>query len=80
MVEYDGENYVTATEVAQRFKISRSTCYNNVLRHVESYYLPGRRKALYRQSEIERFSEVRVVVAHQLGMRLQAASTEGKKA
>ena len=65
MIEYDGEKYVTATEVARRFNISRGTCYNNILRYVEACYLPGRKNALYRQSEVERFSEIRVVVACQ---------------
>lgn len=65
MIEYGGERYVTATEVARRFNISRGTCYNNVLRYVEACYLPGRKNALYRQSEVERFSEIRVVVACQ---------------
>lgn len=62
VIEYGGEHYVTATEVARRFKISRGTCHNNVLRYVEVCYLPGRKNALYRQSEVERFAEVRVVV------------------
>ena len=62
MIEYNGETYLTVTEVARRFKISRGTCYNNLLRHVEECYLPGRKNALYRQSEVEQFSEVRVAV------------------
>ena len=61
MVEYDGETYLNATEVARRFKISRGTCYNNILKHVEECFLPGRKNALYRRSEVEQFSEVRVV-------------------
>lgn len=69
MIEYNGEYYVTATEVARRFKISRGTCQNNVLRYVEACYLPGRKNALYRQSEVERFAEVRAVVARQQSTR-----------
>ncbi len=65
MVEYKGETYLTVTEVARRFKISRGTCYNNLLRQVKECYLPGRKNALYRQSEVEQFSEVRVVVVCQ---------------
>ncbi len=65
MIEYGGETYLTATEVARRFNVSRGTCYNNLLRHVKECYLPGRKNALYRQSEVEQFSEVRIVVARQ---------------
>lgn len=65
MVEYEGETYLTVTEVARRFKISRGTCYNNLLQQVTGCYLPGRRNAFYQLSEIERLSEVRVVVACQ---------------
>ncbi len=61
MIEYNGEAYVTATEVARRFKISRGTCYNNILQHMQECYLPGRKNALYRLSEVEQFSLVRVV-------------------
>jgi predicted DNA-binding protein YlxM (UPF0122 family) len=60
VIEYNGEAYLTATEIAKQFKVSRGTCYNNILRHVHECYLPGRKKALYRQSEIEQFSEVRI--------------------
>ena len=65
MIEYDGEKYLTVSEIAERFNISRGTCYNNLLRYVQECYLPGRKNALYRQSEVERFSEIRVVVARQ---------------
>ena len=65
MIEYNGDTYVTATEVARRFSISRATCYSNILKHVQACYLPGRKKALYRQSEVEHFSEVRVVACQQ---------------
>lgn len=65
MIEYDGEAYLTATEVARRFNISRGTCYNNLLQHLQACYLPGRKNALYRQSDVEEFSEVRIVVARQ---------------
>jgi hypothetical protein len=69
LIEYNGETYLTATEVAKRFKISRGTCYNNLLQHVKGFYLSGRKNALYQLSEVERFSEVRVVVAHQQSAR-----------
>ncbi len=61
MIKYEGEQYVTATEVVKRFKISRGTCYNNVLRHMQGYYLPGRKNALYKLSDVEQLSQVRIV-------------------
>ncbi len=72
MIEYDGEQYLTVSEIAERFKISRGTCYNNLLRHVKECYLPGRKNALYRRSEIENFSEVRVVVVRRQGVSIAA--------
>lgn len=65
VIEYGSETYFTASEIAARFKISRGTCYNNVLKHVQACYLPGRRKALYRASEVEQLAQVRVVVCQQ---------------
>ena len=65
MIEYNGDKYVTATEVARRFSISRATCYSNILRHMQACYLPGRKNALYRQSDVEQFSEVRIVACQQ---------------
>lgn len=72
MIEYGSETYLTASEVAARFKISRGTCSTNVLRHVQACYLPGRRKALYRQSEVEQLAQVRIVVASEQGVPLAA--------
>jgi hypothetical protein len=60
VIEYNGEAYVTATEVAKRFRISWETCRNNMLPHLEACFLPGRRRTFYRLSDIEQFSEVRV--------------------
>ena len=74
LIEYEGETYLTVTEVAQRFKISRGTCYNNLLHYVKGCYLPGRKNALYPLSEVERLSEVRVVVVCQ-----QSASIASKQ-
>ena len=63
LIEYGGEQYLTATEVAKRFNVSRGTCYSNILKHLKVCYLPGRKNALYQLSEVKCFSEVRVVVA-----------------
>jgi len=69
LIEYDGEQYLTVSEIAERFKISRGTCYNNLLRQVKECYLPGRKNALYRRSAIESFSEVRLI-AHRQGVSI----------
>ncbi len=61
MIEYQGETYLNVNELAARFHVSRATCYNNLLPHVPKCYLPGRKHALYRQSDVDRFAEVRVV-------------------
>lgn len=61
LIEYNEEKYVTASEVAKRLQISHGTCYNNVLPALTAYYLPGRRRPVYRQSEVGQFSQVRVV-------------------
>ena len=79
LIEYSGVKYVTATEVARRFDISRRTCYNNVLRHVQKCYLPGRKNALYQLSDVEQFSEVRTVVAPQQSVSI-AAKQEARSA
>jgi hypothetical protein len=39
---------------------------------VKACYLPGRKHALYQLSEVEQFSEVRVVVAHQQSVSIAA--------
>ena len=75
MIEYDGEQYLTVSEVARRFKISRGTCYSNILQHMKACYLPGRKNAWYRQSEVERLSEVRIVVARQQSVSIAAKQT-----
>jgi len=79
LIEYDGEQYFTVSEVARRFKISRGTCYSNILKHMKECYLPGRKNALYRRSEVEQFSEVRVVVARQQSVSI-AAKQEARPA
>jgi len=61
VIEYDGEVYMTVSEVAKRFNISRATCCSNILQQVQDCYLPGRKKALYRRSDIEQFSQVRTI-------------------
>jgi len=61
VVEYDGEKYVTVSEVARRFKISRGTCSNNILPALKGCYLPGRKIALYRLSDVEQHAQVRIV-------------------
>jgi len=61
LISYSSEQYATASEVAQRLQISYGTCKSNVLPMLTECYLPGRRRPVYRLTEIERFSQVRVV-------------------
>ena len=61
LIEYDGEKYVTASEVARRFNISHVTCSTNVVPSLTACYLPGRRRIVYKQSEVEELSQVRTV-------------------
>jgi hypothetical protein len=61
LIEYNGEKYVTVTEIAQRLKISRGTCSNNILPLLTACHLPGRRRPVYKQSEVEELSQVRTV-------------------
>lgn len=61
MIKFDEEKYVTASEVAQRLQISHGTCKSNVLPQLTQCYLPGRRRPVYKQSEVEQLSQVRVV-------------------
>ena len=61
LIEYNGEQYVTASEVAKRLKISHVTCSANVVPTLTMCYLPGRRRPVYRQSEVEELSQVRTV-------------------
>jgi len=61
LLDYDGEQYMTVSEVAKRFKVSRGTCSNNILPALKECYLPGRKNALYRLSDVEQVSQVRVV-------------------
>ena len=75
VIEYGGETFLSASDVARRFKISRGTCYSNILMHLHECYLPGRKNAMFRQSEVEQFSEVRVVVACQQSVSIAAKQT-----
>jgi hypothetical protein len=59
-IEYNGEIYVSGSEIAKRFNISWGTCHRNMLSHLEAYYLPGRKRSLYKLSEVKQLSEVRV--------------------
>ena len=62
MIEYKGEQYLSASEIAQRFNISWGTCSSNLLPQMQACHLPGRKRALYRLSDVEQFSQVRLVV------------------
>jgi len=61
LIEFDSKKYVTVSEVARRLQISHGTCKSNVLPTLTACYLPGRKHALYKLSEVEQLSQVRVV-------------------
>ncbi len=61
MIEYNAEKYVSASEVARSFKISHRTCSINVLPTLTECHLPGRKHAVYRLTEVEALSQVRIV-------------------
>jgi hypothetical protein len=61
LITFNEEKYVTASEVAQRLQIARGTCKSNVLPLLTACYLPGRKNALYKLSEVEKLAQVRVV-------------------
>jgi hypothetical protein len=61
LIEYGEGKYATASEIAQRLHISLGTCKNNVLPLLTACYLPGRRRPVYRLTEVEELSQVRVV-------------------
>lgn len=65
MIEYEGETYLTAGDVAKRFHVSRGTCHQNILQYTQACYLPGRKHTFYRQSDVEQFAKVRTVVYQQ---------------
>jgi hypothetical protein len=76
MIEYDGEQYLTVREVAERFQVSRGTCISNILARVNKCYLPGRKHALYRLSDLEQFSQVRIVEKPCSALPVSATETE----
>ncbi|TMC15646.1 MAG: hypothetical protein E6J34_21495 [Chloroflexi bacterium] len=52
---------MSATEITKRFNISHGTCHNNILPQLQAYFLPGRRRPVYKLVDIEALSQVRVV-------------------
>jgi len=61
LITYDRVDYITATEVAEMLQISRGTCKSNVLPLLTEYYLPGRKRAVYRLMDLADVLEVRIV-------------------
>ncbi len=61
MIECDEETYITASEVARRLKISYGTCKSNAIPLLAECYLPGRKRPVYRQLEVEQLLRVRIV-------------------
>lgn len=64
LIEFNGEQYVTVSEVARRLKISHVTCSANVVPSLTACYLPGRRRTAYKLSEVEQLFQVRTIEKH----------------
>lgn len=61
MITFNEEKYVSASEVAKSLKIAQGTCKANVLPLLTEYRLPGRKWAVYKQTEVAQLSQVLVV-------------------
>jgi len=61
LIEFDGEKYIIATEVARRLEISYGMCHRNVLPTLTEYHMLGKRRSVYKLSEVEQLSHVCVV-------------------
>jgi len=61
VIEYNQEQYMSISEVAKQLQIAYGTCKSNVLPLLTSCYLPGRKRPVYKQSEVEALSQVRTV-------------------
>ena len=61
MIEYDEEKYISISEVAKQLQIAHGTCKSNVLPLLTECHLPGRKRPVYKQSEVEALAQVRVV-------------------
>jgi hypothetical protein len=60
LIQFDGEQYLTVADVARHLHISRGTCYNNLLPQMQKCYLPGRKHAFYRQTEVAQLAGIRL--------------------
>lgn len=57
----DGEEYLSAAEAATYLGISRPTFYENVQPHIPEYKHGARRRIYYRQSDLDKYKEIRKV-------------------
>ena len=74
MIEFNGDQYVRASEIARRLKISHVTCCDNVLPELTQCHLPGRKSTFYRLTEVEELSQVRVVEKQSLTLVKKVAN------
>ena len=49
---------MSISEVAKQLQIAHGTCKSNVIPLLTSYHLPGRKRPVYKQLEVEAFSQV----------------------
>jgi hypothetical protein len=61
VITFNKEQYITISEVAKQLQIAHGTCKSNVLPLLTECHLPGRKRPVYKQSEVEELSQVRVV-------------------
>ena len=61
MITFNEEQYISISEVAKQLQIAHGTCKSNVLPLLTECHLPGRKRPVYKQSEVEELSQVRVV-------------------
>ncbi len=64
MITFNEEQYISISEVAKQLQIAHGTCKSNVLPLLTAYYLPGRKRPVYKQSEVEELSQVCIVEKH----------------
>jgi hypothetical protein len=61
LITFNEEQYITISEVAKQLQIAHGTCKSNVLPLLTEYHLPGRKRPVYKQSEVEELSQVRAI-------------------
>jgi hypothetical protein len=61
LITFNEEQYISIAEVAKRLQVAHGTCKSNVLPLLTECHLPGRKRPVYKLTEVEELSQVRVV-------------------